>query len=80
MSTLKIVPKEKSDLANDAVITRLTEALDMARRGELITIAICGMTSDGGIVSCWANNAQPFVMVGAIESLKMDYMMANIDG
>lgn len=60
------------------VVERIKEALAMAEEGRLTSVAIVGV-SDGDIVTCWANPAQPFLMVGAIESLKVDYIQANIE-
>lgn len=80
MADIKVI-ETKSCVTDEGelVITRLQEALAMARDGQLVSVAIAGITDDGDIVSCWANSIQPFAMVGAIESLKIDYIEASIE-
>lgn len=75
---LSLVSAKESLEPVSIVVERIKEALAMAEEGKLTSVAIVGV-SDGDIVSCWANPDKPFLMVGAIESLKTDYIQANIE-
>jgi hypothetical protein len=83
---MKIVPFEPRTDADaehnqQMVMTRLQEALEMARAGSVRSVAIVMMLDapDSSIVDCWHNGGQPYIMLGAIESLKVDFLNAAID-
>ena len=42
-------------------------------------MALILVARDGDILDCWHNGGRPYVMVGAIESLKADYLHACIE-
>lgn len=53
----------------------------MARAGSVRSVAIVMMLDAPGsaIVDCWHSGGQPYIMLGAIESLKIDFLNAAID-
>lgn len=82
LSDLKVVrfkanPQVSHDQAE--VIRKLEEALAFARAGEYISVALILVARDGDILDSWHNGGRPYLMVGAIESLKADYLNACIE-
>jgi len=61
------------------VIARLEEALAMAQMGNISNCMIIMAVNDGSVVDCWANGNKPFIMVGALESIKREFMDALIE-
>ncbi|SUP84865.1 hypothetical protein ACILPN_20400 [Yersinia wautersii] len=81
MSELKIVPLIKDSTAehNKANVVRLLkEALEFAENGNPQSLAII-MISNGDVMDCYHHGGAPYVMVGAIESLKTDYIHSQIE-
>ena len=77
---MKIVEFNKNISQNgDMVIERLEEALDMAKQGNIKNCIIVMATNDGAVVDCWANRNVPFLMTGALESIKLEFMTACIE-
>ncbi|SBZ23989.1 putative ABC transporter ATP-binding protein [Klebsiella pneumoniae] len=37
------------------------------------------INNDGSVLDCWHNGGRPYVMVGAMESLRLDFINANIE-
>jgi len=64
---------------DQAIITRLEDALRMAYAGEIASCGVVVIHRDGGATSGWAGEQSAFAMVGALETLKRDFMAANID-
>lgn len=82
MSDLKVVPFRKpahKDASKETVIRLLEEALEQARKGECHSVALVLMDVDGNVLDCWHNGGRPYVMLGAMESLKSDFINANIE-
>ncbi|WP_373879282.1 hypothetical protein AAHY02_28885 (plasmid) [Klebsiella variicola subsp. variicola] len=76
MPDLKIVelkPSKETDNNNVEVIRLLEDALQYAREGKLM------INNDGSVLDCWHNGGRPYVMVGAMESLRLDFINANIE-
>jgi hypothetical protein len=82
MSELKIVSFDKSqnNANGDLVIERLEQALEHAKIGGVANCIIVMALNDGSVQDCWANGSKPFVMVGALESIKREFMDACIEG
>lgn len=81
MSELKIAPFIKDSTAehNKAnVIRLLKEALAFAENGSPQSLAVI-MISNGDVMDCYHHGGAPYMMVGAIESLKTDYIHAQIE-
>ncbi|MCB5323540.1 hypothetical protein LH412_16165 [Yersinia intermedia] len=81
MSELKVVPLIKNSASeyNKANVIRfLKEALEFAENGNPQSLAVI-MISNGDVVDCYNHGGAPYVMVGAIESLKTDYLHAQIE-
>ena len=82
MSDLTIVPfkpKPESGADNAEVIRLLTDALEHARRDSCHSVALLLIEGDGNALDCWHNGGRPYVLVGALESLKLDFINANIE-
>jgi hypothetical protein len=80
VSELKVIqmPEQKAE-SGAGVIQRLEEALEMAKAGEVENCFIVFTLTNGNIADCWANRTRPYLMVGAIESAKRDFMNAAMD-
>ncbi len=82
MPDLKIVelkPSKEADNNNVEVIRLLEEALQYAREGKSQSLALLMINNDGNVLDCWHNGGRPYVMVGAMESLRPDFINANIE-
>ncbi|EOY1419866.1 hypothetical protein ACP1Z2_003294 [Salmonella enterica subsp. enterica serovar Bareilly] len=82
MPDLKIVELKHSretDDNNAEVIRLLEEALKYAKEGKSQSMAILLINSDGSVLDCWHSGGRPYVMVGAMESLRLDFINANIE-
>ncbi|HDL7425573.1 TPA: hypothetical protein PXN54_004363 [Yersinia enterocolitica] len=78
---LNIVQFTRDDIAehNKAnVIRLLKEALAFAENGSPQSLAVI-MISNGDVMDCYHHGGAPYMMVGAIESLKTDYIHAQIE-
>ena len=76
---MKVVEFNKNIDNGDMVIERLEEALEMAKKGNIENCIIVMATRDGTVVDCWANRNIPFRMIGALESIKLEFMTACIE-
>lgn len=82
MPDLKIVelkPSKEADNNNVEVIRPLEEALQYAREGKIQSLALLMINNDGSVLDCWHNGGRPYAMVGAMESLRLDFINANIE-
>lgn len=82
MSDLKVVDfkrNDESEYNQTEVIRLLEEALEHARNVNYQAMAIVMLSHEGHVLDCWHNGEKPYVMVGALESLKMDYIHACIE-
>lgn len=82
MADLKVVEFKRSDEDThhqSEVIRLLEDALDHAQNGNYHAMAIVLVSNDGEVLDCWHNGGRPYVMVGAMESLKIDYINACIE-
>lgn len=84
MSDLKVIPLHKPetpepDPDNVEVLRRLTEATAFARNGHCNSLAIVMLDEEGNSVDCWYCGGSTYSMIGALEALKLEFIMANID-
>lgn len=82
MDDLKVIQFKRSDEDEHhqgEVIRLLEESLEHARNGHYHSMAIVLISNDGEVLDCWHNGGRPYVMVGAMESLKFDYINACIE-
>ncbi|WP_227781011.1 hypothetical protein [Hafnia paralvei] len=61
------------------IIRLLEEALEHAKNGSYHSIAIVMISAEHEVLDCWHNGLYPYQMVGALESLKTDYIHACIE-
>ncbi|MFG6076989.1 hypothetical protein [Erwinia sp. OPT-41] len=82
MSELKIVPfqkDEQNERNQKEIVRRLEEILKHVREGHFQTFAAVLISVEGDVMDCWHNGGKPYAMVGALESLKTDYIQACIE-
>ena len=79
MSKLTVISNEELKPSNGLVLDRLEESLKMAKEGGIQSCAIVMIADNGEVIDSWANGGQVFVMVGALESLKLDFMLTQMD-
>ncbi len=79
MKKLTVIENTEMQPSNPIVLDRLNEAIEMAKEGGIDCCAIVMVTKNGYVVDAWANGTQPFVMVGALEALKFDFMDSQIE-
>lgn len=56
---------------NQETINHLELLLAKAKSGELQTLAATGLLINNGVISCISNPVQPFLLLGAVENLKL---------
>jgi len=78
MTDLRVVPISSKKQSGKNVVERLEEAIAMAKSGTVDNCVIVMTCSNGDVVDCWANGGNPFVMVGALEAIKREFMDAVI--
>lgn len=71
--------KRDESVSGEFVIERLEECLAMAKDGLIKNVLIIAITNEGDVMDCWANQKDPFLVVGGIESLKLDFMTRVIE-
>ena len=81
MSDLKVVPFQKP-----AITTSITTGYSPAETGSgesqnggCHSVAVILLDDEGNAIDCWHNGGRPHVMVGAMESLKTDFIHAHIE-
>ena len=80
MSDLKVVSIEKNESqSGENVIERLRECLAMAEDGLISNVVICAQLHNGDVMDCWANSSNPFLVVGGLESVKLEFMNQFIE-
>ena len=82
MSNLNLVKFEKkTEPSHDQqeVIRLLEEALHFAKSSNYTSLAIVMIREGGDVLDCWHNGGRPYVMLGAFEAMKADFLAANIE-
>jgi hypothetical protein len=76
---LNVVPVRGAP--NPGVVARLEECLAAARRGDLTSVFVAGLQTDGSILSGFQmhDGDSVFCMLGCIESAKRDFMNLTIE-
>ena len=77
---MKVIEFKKDESASgENVVERLEECLAMAKDGLIKNVLVLAITNNDDVLDCWANHQSPFVVVGGIESLKLDFMNSVIE-
>ena len=77
---MKVVQFNNSEeRSGENAIDRLEECLALAKDGLIKNVLVIAVTNDNDVMDCWANTQSPFVVVGGIESLKLDFMTKVIE-
>ena len=79
MRIVDLKPSNEGDNNNVEVIPLLEEGLQYGREGKSQSLALLMINNDGNVLDCWHNGGRPYVMVGAMESLRLDFINANIE-
>jgi len=61
------------------VVSILEQALESAKRGEVINCLIVTVNSDDSCSRAWANGYQPFSLIGQLENAKAGFMAAHLE-
>ncbi|EMK1731257.1 hypothetical protein V8N76_004563 [Salmonella enterica] len=72
-------PPLTPDWNHEEVIRVLEQSLEHARAGRCRSVAVILDCDDGTIMDAWHNGGKPYEMLGAIESLKIDFTMTCIE-
>jgi hypothetical protein len=62
--------KTVAKTCNEDVIAKLEEALERARAGEIVAIAIAAVLDDGGIAGAWSKCNPCGPLIGAVACLQ----------
>ena len=65
---------ESISKSDPRVIETLSKCLEVANEENVENCVIIMTHKDGSISDCWANGKDPFVMVGAMEMVKKEFM------
>lgn len=84
MADLKLVnlnARKNADLEHHRteVVRLLEEALQAAKEGSYRSMAVLLIKDDGSVLDALHSGGLPYVMVGAIESLKCDFINLQIE-
>ena len=72
--------KKDNKPCGENVKQRINEALEFAESNPISNVLIVMISENGEVFDAWANQSDPFVAVGAMESLKKDFMDRCIEG
>lgn len=61
------------------VVSILEQALESAKRGEVINCLIVTVNGDYSCSRAWANGYQPFSLIGQLENAKASFMEAHLE-
>lgn len=81
LKVINLASRKDADLEHNRteVIRLLEEALHAAREGNYRSLAILLIDESGAVMDAWHSDDLPYVMVGAIESLKTDFINLQIE-
>ena len=79
MTELKVVQIEQNHKSDENVVERIEEALALAKEGRVSNFIGIFVLKSGDTMDCWANGNNPVTMVGALESVKREFMDACIE-
>ncbi len=71
---MKVVEFKNKISTGDNVTLRLNEALEYVESNQVSNLIILMVCENGDVVDCWANSNKPFTIVGALESIKIEFM------
>jgi hypothetical protein len=63
----------------DNVELRLTQAAEYLKESVVTNLLVVMIGIDGSVIDTWANRTDPYIMLGAIESIKADFMKSCIE-
>jgi len=75
----KIVDISGPPVTPPDIFDRLAEAVDHCRVNAVSNCLIITVSEDGQVTDSWASGDRPFTMVGAMETVKRDFMDKHIE-
>lgn len=79
LNLVKFERKNEQSLNQQEVVRLLEEAVTFAKEGRYSSLALIMIGDDGDVLDCWHNGGLPYVILGAVEALKADFIAANIE-
>lgn len=83
MTELKVVDFKRDEATEHhqlEVIRLLEEGLELAKSNKSVSMAIVMINNDASVTSCYHFGNRPFVMVGALDVLKTNFIKDCIEG
>ena len=74
---MQLKPAEST--SGDFVIDRLEDMLTRAKAGAIVNFMLASVNTDGTVGSVWANGDQPYLLLGANDVLKAEFMHAETE-
>ena len=71
--------KPVENTSGDFVIDRLEDLLARAKNGDIVNFMFASVNTDGTVGSVWANGDQPYLLLGANEVVKAEFMHAETE-
>jgi len=75
---MEIISIKKGE-SSESVITALTDTLKIVKEGGIINCAIVLISKEGHVSDVWANDSNPYAMVGALSVLTQEFTDNTID-
>lgn len=72
---VKLVPKDQAD-ANQSVVARLEQTLELAKAGELSGVAIVAIRADGGNYSTYSATTDRLRLIGLLDWVRYRMLTA----
>ena len=77
---MKLVEIKKNiNSHGDNVELRLNQALEYLKETVVNNVIVVMVGDDGSVIDSWANKSDPYTMIGALESIKADFMYSCIE-
>ncbi|ELY3543837.1 hypothetical protein SMX40_001666 [Cronobacter turicensis] len=81
LTVVNLTSRKDADTAHhrSEVIRLLEDALQAAKEGNYRSMAVLLIDDNGTVLDAWHSGGLPYVMVGAMESLKCDFINLQIE-
>jgi len=71
--------KMNQDKTDPTVIKSIEKCLELAKKGGVENCAIVMTHNDNTVSDVWANGKDPYLVIGALESLKQEFIDSTIE-
>jgi hypothetical protein len=80
MKLVEIKNNTKAEnIHGDNVELRLNQAIEYLKDNIVTNVVVVMVGGDGSVIDSWANRTNPYVMLGALECIKFDFMNSCIE-